>query len=222
MAAENEAASSLITLIVEATGFYRELLILALRQAPEFRVLHHHSADEAFQEEAGPGSTVVVIDLDQGPRRTYLERATKLRQAYPDLGVVLMSDQPMSVLGAFGSMGHSAGWSYLLKSSLHSIDAFIRTVRAAAEGLVVLNSELLSPSPGNKDQDPPLTPRQRQILDLMADGWTNTAIAQHLGMSVKSVENQINHIYQTLGVSSENRSRIPRVQAVLKLLRERF
>jgi DNA-binding NarL/FixJ family response regulator len=65
-----------------------------------------------------------------------------------------------------------------------------------------------------------LSPRQRQILGLIAQGCSNQAVAKMLGVSLKSVENQINLLYQTIGVDGVGPEYNPRVQAVRIFLRE--
>src|SRR5207249_1930096 len=112
------------------------------------------------------------------------------------------------------------GWCYILKKSLADVAALERAIEGAANGLVVLDPYVVSqrePRPaGTIDR---LTLRQREILSLMAQGFSNAAIADHLSLAVSTVGSQVDHIYRELGVdTNKNRDLNPRVQAVLRYL----
>lgn len=116
-----------------------------------------------------------------------------------------------------------AGWSYLLKRSVSDADALVRAIESAAAGFLVLDRQLTThaqPKPSGPLSR--LTPRQREILALMAQGFTNTAIAQRLVLTEKTVENQANIIYQKLGIERGASVVHPRVKAVLLYLQDSF
>lgn len=116
-----------------------------------------------------------------------------------------------------------AGWCYWLKKSVTDVNALRCAIVGSVMGLVVLDPQLVANvQPREGGALSRLTPRQYEILGLMARGYSNAAIAEHLGLSLKSVENQINVIYQHIGVGGPNAAIHPRVAAVLAFLRETY
>jgi DNA-binding NarL/FixJ family response regulator len=114
-----------------------------------------------------------------------------------------------------------AGWCYLLKRSVADVDTLVRAIQGAAAGLMVLDPYIVArrrPRPGGALAR--LTPRHRDVLHLMAQGFTNVAIAQRLGLAPSTVENQLNLIYQALELGQEPLHFNPRVRAVLLYLLE--
>ena len=108
----------------------------------------------------------------------------------------------------------------MLKQSLADLGALTRALEGAAAGLVVLDPELvmgLRPKPDTSVGS--LRGRHLEVLELMAQGYNNGAIAEKLVLGQKSVENYINGIYQQLQINRED-SIHPRVKAVLLFLQE--
>lgn len=148
-----------------------------------------------------------VLTLDRGADRDAQHPAPMdgfafgraLRRRLPDVGIVLLSDrcgpEPWTALPP----EETVGWSYLLKRSVHHVDTIVQTIRGTRDGLVVLDPEVM---PGLNGSNPVarLTGRQRQVLKLMAEGFTNGAIAARLSLSEKTIQNQINLIYDKLAI----------------------
>jgi DNA-binding NarL/FixJ family response regulator len=113
------------------------------------------------------------------------------------------------------------GWSYLLKRSVRDVESLLRAIEGAASGLMMIDPHLVA---GRRARDgsrlAKLTPRQREILALVAQGYTNAAIAQELVVAPKTVEKQLNLLYQELGVDRGSSALHPRVKAVLLYLEE--
>jgi DNA-binding NarL/FixJ family response regulator len=98
--------------------------------------------------------------------------------------------------------------------------ALVRAIEGAAAGLVVMDPCVVdSMKPRTGSTTGRLTPRQQEVLAMMAQGYNNAAIAERLVLGTKSVENYINAIYQELGLSHDG-SLHPRVQAVLSYIRD--
>ena len=113
-----------------------------------------------------------------------------------------------------------AGWSYLLKQSVSDASALVRAIEGAASGLVVMDPCVVnSMKPRTGSVSSRLTPRQQEVLAMMAQGYNNAAIAEKLVLGTKSVENYINAIYQELSLNHDS-SLHPRVQAVLSYIRD--
>lgn len=151
-----------------------------------------------------------------------LRAAATLRAEFPQVGVLLLSQWVHAgrALGLF--RGGGAGLGYLLKDRVTDLDDFVDAIRRVARGGSVLDPDvvaaLLTAGP---DRDPrhQLTERERQVLGLMAEGRTNTAIAEHLHLGRKTVESYVNAIFTKLGLeptADDNR----RVLAVLAWVRD--
>ena len=120
------------------------------------------------------------------------------------------------------SMEEAGGWSYVLKQSVGDTAALGRAIEGSAAGFVVLDPEVvggLKPRQGSFSAR--LTPRQQEVLALMAQGYNNAAIANKLVLGHKSVENYINAIYQELNLSQGERVH-PRVCAVLNYIQDSY
>lgn len=215
-------ARKLRVMLVEDEGLFRDLLRVSLGQSGRIEVVGAFAdAQSALQEAPALRPDVAILDIRLGAGANGVAVGLRLRAAQPELGIVLLSNyrEPSFLHGI--PEGEAAGWSYLLKSSVTDLAALVRAVEGAASGLMVLDPRLVQGAraqPGGVLAR--LTPRQYEILELMAQGLTNEAIARRLKVSLKTVANQINTLYQELGIDRTDSSLQPRVQAVLTYLRE--
>lgn len=208
-------------LIVENEALFREMLRMVLDARPEFDVVG----------EVGDGRSavllaqdmefdVVLMDIDLGPGPNGIETGIKIKDLHPEVGIVLLS--MMREKEALASLPPrvASGWSYLLKQSVSNVEALSRAIEGAAAGLMMIDPELSRSLEARSGTGlAGLTPRQSDVLALMAQGFNNAAIANQLSISEKSVENYVNAIFQSLEVHSDGDTH-PRVQAVLAYLRE--
>ena len=96
----------------------------------------------------------------------------------------------------------------------------VRAIGGSAAGLVVMDPSVVNGmKPRSGSVTPRLTPRQQEVLSMMAQVYNNTSIADKLVLGTKSVENYINAIYQEMSLSHDGTHR-PRVQAVLSYIRD--
>lgn len=205
--------------IVEDEALYRELLATALASHPRFEVV------QAFQDAGGAlaeipdlAPDVALLDIELGGPIHGVRLGTLLRRALPRLGIVLLSNHADPDFLAAVPRQEVTGWAYLLKRSVTDLAALERAIEGAAAGLVVLDPKLAAAPMSGEGGLGRLTPRQFEILRLIAQGHTNAGIARRLGLSAKSVENQINVIYQELDIDTADREMHPRVRAVLLYL----
>lgn len=209
-------------LVVEDEGLYREMLLLALQSVPELEV-----AGAA----AGPGAAlaaarelrpdVLLLDIDLGAAQTGIDVGLAVRREQPQVGVVLLSNYVARQYLQALPQEAAYGWSYLLKRSIADLATLVRAIQGAAMGLMVLDPRLnreLAARPGSRLDR--LTPRQLEVLRLVAEGHSNAAIAGKLFLSEKSVENYLTAIYQQLDVWQGQETVHPRVRAVLIYLQE--
>jgi DNA-binding NarL/FixJ family response regulator len=166
---------------------------------------------------------VAVIDIRMPPGNVDdgLQAALAIRSELPDVGLLLLSqyveDRYLSQL-----LGEGAeGVGYLLKDRVADIDRLSDAVRRVAEGGSVLDPEVVAQMLGRRERDEPLdelTPREREVLGLMAEGRTNRAIAEELMVSERAVERHVTAIFGKLGLPATAEDH-RRVLAVLAFLR---
>jgi DNA-binding NarL/FixJ family response regulator len=164
---------------------------------------------------------VVTLDIELPGRMDGIQTGLSLRRVLPHVGIVVLSNHDDPRFVASLPQDAMAGWSYLLKKSVRDVDALGRAVEGAAAGAVVIDPQLVADlQPRSGGPLLRLTPRQREILSLLAQGLTNAVIAERLVLAEKSVENQLTAIYSALDIDRREESVHPRVSAVLVYLRE--
>ncbi len=180
-------------------------------------------ADSALEGIPADDPDVAMLDIDLGSHVNGVQLGMMLRRKLPKLAMVLLSNHGEAEFVASLPEEVRAGWSYLLKKSVNDVEVLSRTISGAAAGLTVLDPQLVA---GMRTRSPKkgllsrLTPRQTEILELIAQGYSNAAIAQRLVLAEKSVENQINLLYQQLEIDRSTSGLQPRVKAVLTYLDE--
>lgn len=208
--------------IVEDEHLYRDLLRTVLQLDRQLEVVGDFaSADAALDEVPRLRPAVALLDIELGGPTNGVQLGLLLRETLPGLGVVLLSNVRAPRLLASIPATEVSGWSYLLKRSVRDASVLRRAIDGAANGLVTLDPSLVAGRhPRDRGALTGVTPRQVEILGLVAEGWSNDAIAQRLGLSVKTIENQLTLTYQVLGLDRERDPVHPRVKAVLAYLAE--
>ena len=219
---ESNSGRPIRVIIAEDEDLYRDMLRTALSTDPHLDVVGTFSNGEAAVEQAaGLRPQVALLDIELGGHLNGVQAGVLLRRALPRLGIVLLSNQGSPRVLASLPPDALSGWSYLLKRSVRDVGALQRAIQGAAAGLMVLDPQLVV---GRRERAggalARLTPRQREILGLVAQGYTNAAIAAQLVVAVKTVEKQLNLLYQELGADRGSSSLHPRVKAVLTFLEE--
>jgi DNA-binding NarL/FixJ family response regulator len=167
---------------------------------------------------------VAVVDIRMPPTYTDegLRAAITLRQEHPDLGVLLFSQYVETRYVAQLLADSSAGVGYLLKDRVADVSEFVDALHRVANGGTALDPEvvrqLLGASQRAQSLDATLTPREHQVLALIAEGRSNAAIADALQVGEGTIEKHVASIFTKLDLPashSDNR----RVLAVLHYLR---
>ncbi|WP_308294124.1 response regulator transcription factor [Streptomyces sp. ST2-7A] len=172
---------------------------------------------------AGDGvPDVAVVDVRMPPTHTDegLRAAVRLRQRYPGLGVLVLSQYVEEQYATELLAGSSRGVGYLLKDRVAEVREFTDAVRRVAEGGTALDPEVVTQLLGrSRRQDvlAALTPREREVLGLMAEGRTNAAVAARLVVSHGAVEKHVSNIFLKLGLAQSDTDH-RRVLAVLTYL----
>jgi DNA-binding NarL/FixJ family response regulator len=170
--------------------------------------------------ERQPDVAVVDVRLPPGLADDGLQAALAARRQVPGLPVLLLS-QYVEQLYAREMLADQAGAvGYLLKDRVFNDDQFVDAIRTVAGGGTVMDPEVVSKVLGRRSRDEPisrLSAREREVLELMAEGRSNTAIAQRLFVTEKAVGKHTTSIFTKLGLAaSEDDNR--RVLAVLAYL----
>jgi len=166
---------------------------------------------------------VAVIDVQMPPDNTDdgLRAAITIRREHPDTGILMLS-QFRDEAYAMDLIGNDArGVGYLLKDRVADIGSFTDAVRRVATGGSALDPEIVALMIGRRRKHDPLealTPRERQVLTLMAEGKSNLGIAETLHVTLAAVEKHVGRIFLKLGLGNEPLAH-RRVMAVLTLLR---
>ena len=195
------------------------------------RLLEAHDFEIAAAVDTAPGllaallehkPDVAVVDVRLPPTFTDdgLRAALDARREIPGLPVLVLS-QYVEQLYARELLADQAGAvGYLLKDRVFNDDQFIDAIRAVARGGTVMDPEVVSKLLGRRSRDEPitrLTAREREVLELMAEGRSNSAIAQRLYISEKAVGKHSTNIFAKLDLAPSNDDN-RRVLAVLAFL----
>ncbi len=166
---------------------------------------------------------VVVTDVRMPPDHgdDGLRAALQIRAEHPEIGVLVLSQflDERYALDLIGDDARAVG--YLLKDRVGDVAAFVSAVRRVAAGGSALDPEVVARMLGRKRRGDPLaelTPREREVLTLMAEGKSNPGIAETLHVTVAAVEKHVTRIFTKLDLGSEPGEH-RRVLAVLRLLR---
>ena len=171
-----------------------------------------------------PDVVLTDIRMPPGHRDEGIKLANELRETRPDIGVVVLSQHAEPAYAVLLFEDGSHGRAYLLKESLKDRDELVRAVVTVAEGGSVVDplivEELLELQRRRRDSPlDRLTPRELEILGLIAEGRSNSAIAEKLVVTKRAVERHINSIFLKLNLrESDDVSR--RVKAALLFLAE--
>jgi DNA-binding NarL/FixJ family response regulator len=180
-------------------------------------------ADALKRAVAAEKPDVAVVDVRMPPTQTDegSRAAEQIRERYPDVGVLMLSQivEPQSALRLFSE--RPEGFGYLLKDRVLDIDEFLDAVRRVARGGTAIDPEVVSQLLGKRREDDPLadlSPRELEVLELMAEGRSNAGICAKLFLSPKTVETHVTSIFSKLRLAQEPDDH-RRVLAVLTYLR---
>ena len=198
--------------------------IVSVLQEAGFEVVGEAAeANDLIRKAKAHKPDVVVTDIQMPPGNADdgLRAAEQIRAGHPDIGVLILS-QYLEAHYALKLVGDRAqGVGYLLKQRISDVSLLADAVRRVARGGSALDPEVVQrmvarPRTGSPVND--LTPRERDVLALMAEGRSNGAIAARLVVTVGAIENHVTAIFDKLGLRPEPEDH-RRVLAVLKYLK---
>jgi DNA-binding NarL/FixJ family response regulator len=164
---------------------------------------------------------VCIVDVRMPP--TFSDEGVKaalvIRRQWPDVALLMLSQYVEERYAVDLIAGDSRGIGYLLKDRVADVGDFLEALRRVAAGGAALDPEVVTQLLVRSKQDPleQLSPREREVLSLMAEGRTNGSIAEHLVVTEGAVEKHVTNIFIKLGLPPADQAH-RRVLAVLRYL----
>lgn len=212
--------SALRVVVADDSVLLREGLVRLLVEAGVEVVGAYGDGDSMLEELQEVAPDLMVLDVRMPPtfRDEGVRAAIRARQLMPGVGILLLS-QYVEVVYARELMSDGGGGvGYLLKDRVASLDELKDAISRIASGGTVLDSEVVSQLLGRRiDPLASLTPREREVIALMAEGKTNAAISAALFIGTGAVEKNVTAIFQKLQLDDSG-SDHRRVLAVLAWL----
>jgi DNA-binding NarL/FixJ family response regulator len=193
---------------------------------------HGHDVVDAIDDAAGLSQLVeredadlVVLDVRMPPTHTDegIRAALELRSQWPSLPLVVLSQYVEENYASELLAGDLGGIGYVLKDRVTEVSQFVETVERVAQGGTAVDPEVVSQLLARTRRQRPiadLTPREREVLGLMAEGRSNAAIADELVITQRAVEKHVKNIFQKLRLAPADTDH-RRVLAVLRYLEAR-
>lgn len=206
--------------LVEDSVLLREGLVRLFGEAGYTTAGAFGDAEDIVERVRAAAADVAILDvrLPPGFRDEGIRAAVALRAALPKVGILVLSQYVEGVYARELLAQGEGGVGYLLKDRVTSLDEFSDAVERVRDGGTVLDPlvvrQLIAARP---DPLSALTPRERDVLELMAEGRSNTTIAARLFIGVGAVEKNVSAIFHKLGLE-ESASDHRRVLAVLAFL----
>ena len=209
-------------IVAEDSVLLREGVVRLLEEASIEVVGQAGDAEELVRKARAHKPDVAIVDVRMPPTNTDdgLRAAQEIRAELPGTAVLVLSQYIEAEYARELLESSAEGVGYLLKDRVAEVDRFIDAVRRVADGGSVLDPQIVSELLGRRQADDPLqrlTPREREVLELMAEGRTNHAIAEQLVISDRAVEKHVTSIFGKLDLTTSTEDH-RRVLAVLKFL----
>jgi DNA-binding NarL/FixJ family response regulator len=217
------SAGALRTVIADDSVLLRDGLVRLLTDSGFDVVAAVGDADALLDAVTEHSPDLCLVDVRMPPTHTDegLRAAIEIRRRQPDIAVLVLSQYVEERYAGELLTGDVAGVGYLLKDRVIDVDDFLVSVRRVANGGSAIDAEVVSQILGRSQRSSDLdrlTPREREVLTLMAEGLSNGGIADRLVVSHGAVEKHISNVFMKLGLDVEESSH-RRVLAVLTYLR---
>jgi DNA-binding NarL/FixJ family response regulator len=209
-------------IVADDSVLLREGVVRVLEEAGFEVVGQAGDGEELMRKAKAHKPDVAIVDIRMPPTHTDegLRAARAIREELPDTGVLVLSqyieeEYALELLG-----DDAAGVGYLLKDRVSDLERFTDAIRRVADGGSALDPEVVSQMLGRRRVEDPLaelTPREREVLALMAEGRSNRAIAGALVVSERAVEKHVTSIFSKLNLplAAEDHRRVLAVLAFL-------
>jgi DNA-binding NarL/FixJ family response regulator/class 3 adenylate cyclase len=217
--AHNDAVRAVIA---DDSTLLREGLARLLEEVGIEVVAQARDADELMLKVRSYHPDVVIVDIRMPPTHTDegIRAAREIRAKHPETGVLVLSQYVAHTYAVELLADSAEGLGYLLKDRVSQVDEFTAAVRRVADGGSALDPLVVAELVGRNRGDDPierLSPRERDVLELMAEGRSNQAIGQRLFISPRAVEKHVTAIFTKLRLPAAPEDH-RRVLAVLRFL----
>jgi DNA-binding NarL/FixJ family response regulator len=208
--------------IAEDLALLREGLVGLLTEA-KYEVVAAVGDAPALMEavrDHRPQLAIVDVRMPPSQRDEGLRAAIAIRRAYPDVAILILSQYVEERYATELLSGGSQGVGYLLKDRVADIAEFLAAARRVAAGGTAIDPEVIEQLLSRRQREDlleELTPREREVLALMAEGHTNAGIAERLVVTDGAIEKHVRSIFQKLGLPATD-AHNRRVLAVLTYL----
>jgi DNA-binding NarL/FixJ family response regulator len=210
--------------IADDSVLVREGIAALLTRAGVHVAAQASEPDELLEHVDTERPDVAIVDIRMPPTHTDegLRAAQEIRRRHPEMGVLIVSQYVEAGIATRLLAESPEGLGYLLKDRVRQPEDFVDALERVADGGSALDPEIVSGLLGGGGRGngalERLTPREREVLELVAEGLSNQAIADRLDIALRSTEKHVSAIFTKLGLpdtGGEHR----RVLAVLELLR---
>ena len=208
--------------IAEDQALLREGVTALLREHDIEVVAHAEDADGLLRVLNGHKPDLAIVDVRLPPTFTDegVRAAIEARERHPGLAILILSQYVEQTYAAELLADGRGGVGYLLKDRVADVREFVDAVRRVAEGGTAMDPEAVAQLLGGRGEDSvldELTPREREVLGLMAEGRSNHAIAERMVVTEGAVEKHVSNIFGKLGLPPSDLDH-RRVLAVLAFL----
>lgn len=209
--------------VADDSVLLREGVVRLLEEAGFEVVGQAGDAEDLLRKVRAHKPDVAIVDVRMPPTHTDegIRAAQEIRAELPDVGVLVLSQYVEETYARELLADDAAGIGYLLKDRVSDVEVLTDAVRRVADGGSALDPEVVSGMLGRKRKDDPiesLTPREREVLGLMAEGRSNSAIAEQLVVTDRAVEKHVTSIFSKLDLAAapEDHRRVLAVLAFLE------
>jgi DNA-binding NarL/FixJ family response regulator/class 3 adenylate cyclase len=210
--------------IAEDSVLLREGVVRLLEESGFEVAAQSDNPDDLLRHVAMHKPQVAIVDIRMPPTHTDegLVAARQIRERFPGTGVLVLSQYVEAGYALDLLAEGSEGVGYLLKDRVSDLEEFAGAVRRVGEGGSALDPAVVSQLVGRRRQHGPLdelTPREREVMELMAEGRSNQAIAERMFVTLRAVEKHVTSIFTKLDLPASTDDH-RRVLAVLAFLRD--
>jgi DNA-binding NarL/FixJ family response regulator len=208
--------------IADDSVLLREGLVRLLTEAGFEVVGQAGDGEDLLRKVRAHEPDLALVDVRMPPTHTDegLRAAREIRSELPEVSVLVLSHDVEEANASELFADNAEGLGYLLKDRVGDLDSFIEAVRRVADGGSALDPEVVSRLLGRRRDDDPLaalSPREREVLEQMAEGRSNAAIAERLVVTDRAVEKHVGSIFSKLNLAPAPEDH-RRVLAVLRFL----
>jgi DNA-binding NarL/FixJ family response regulator len=185
-------------------------------------VAQYDNAADLLERVSSDPPDVAIVDIRMPPSydNEGMRAAQQIRAQHPSVGVLVLSEYVEVGLALQLLADSATGVGYLLKDRVGDVAEFVDAVRRVAAGGSAIDPSIVSQLLGRRDSSPleRLSPREREVLELMAEGRSNQGIADRLEVSERAVQKHITSIFEKLGLtaSADDHRRVMAVVAYLR------